>query len=105
MSKQESYTKEYRGEAVKLVLEQGMTMKAASERLGMPLATLHSWVNAAKGSALSKASVTPGSRTVPELEAELSKLRRDFNEMRIERDIIKKAAAYFARESLPGTRT
>jgi len=31
MSKQESYTKEYRGEAVKLVLEQGMTMKTASE--------------------------------------------------------------------------
>ena len=49
--------------------------------------------------------VAIGSRSVPELEAEVSKLRKELAEARMERDIVKKAAAYFARESLPGTRS
>ena len=49
--------------------------------------------------------VAPGSRSVLELEAEVSKLRKELAEARMERDIVKKAAAYFAWESLPGTRS
>lgn len=41
----------------------------------------------------------------PELEAEVTKLRKELAEARMERDIVKKAAAYFARESLPSTRS
>ena len=48
---------------------------------------------------------TPGARTVSELEAENSRLRKELAEARQERDILKKATAYFARESLPGTRS
>jgi transposase len=64
---------------------------------------LATWVKAAK---LGNGAVTaPGSRTVPELEAEVARLRRELAETRMERDIVKKAAAYFAQESLPNTRS
>lgn len=105
MSTKETYTADYRAEAVKLVLSQGLTLAAAAKRLGMPKGTLAHWVSVARGLTSSKAAVAPGARTVPELEAEITKLRRELSEMRMERDVIKKAAAYFARESLPGTRT
>ena len=49
--------------------------------------------------------VALGSRSVPELEAEVSKLRKELAEARMERDNVKKAAAYFAWESLPSTRS
>ena len=105
MSKLERYTQEYREEAVKLVLEQGKTQAEAAQQLGMPQGTRHSWLGIAKGTIASKFGVAPGARSIPELESELAKLRRELNTMRMERDIIKKAAAYFAQESLPGTRT
>lgn len=105
MKSPENYTEAYRLEAVKLVLEQGISLTAAAKRLGMPKGTLSNWVRAAKGLSTRKNAVAPGSRTVPELEAEIAKLRRDLTEARMERDVLKKATAYFARESLPGMRT
>ena len=83
--------------------QRGYTHAEICARLGqIPKATLANWVAAAKRGTLPKAA--PGSRTVPELEAEVTKLRRELAEVRMERDIVKKAAAYFARESLPSTR-
>ena len=53
-----------------------------------------------------KAPGTPvGSQTVADLEQENARLRKELAEARLERDILKKATAYFARESLPGTRS
>ena len=43
-------------------------------------------------------------KPLTEIEMELSKVKKENAELRMERDILKKAAAYFARESLPGTR-
>lgn len=98
-----TYTPEFRAEAVKLVLAQGLSLEEAAQRISMPKGTLANWVSSAKrGSA---GTVMPGSRTVPELEAEVVRLRKELAETRMERDVIKKAAAYFARESLPGTRS
>jgi transposase len=102
MKKQQRYTPEFRAEAVKLVTEQGLSQDEAAKRLGIPKGTIGNWVAAAKGS--SGASV-PGARSVRELEAENAKLRKELAEARMERDILKKATAYFARESLPGTRS
>lgn len=102
MTRSKIYTPEFREEAVKVVLSQGLTLEEAALRLTIPKATLANWVAAAKRGTLPKAA--PGSRTVPELEAEVTKLRRELAEARMERDIVKKAAAYFARESLPSTR-
>ena len=103
MMKTRTYTPELREEAVKLVLAQGLTLGEAAKRIAIPMGTLATWVKAAKRGD-NKVSA-PGSRTVPELEAEVAKLRRELAETRMERDIVKKAAAYFARESLPSTRS
>jgi transposase len=46
----------------------------------------------------------PGSRSVAELEDEIARLRRELAIERMEKEVLKKATAYFARESLPGTR-
>ena len=43
-------------------------------------------------------------KPLTEIEMELVKVKKENAELRMERDILKKAAAYFARESLPGTR-
>jgi transposase len=98
-----TYTPEFRAEVVKLVLAQGLSLEEAAQRIAMPKGTLANWVSTAKrGKA---GTVMPGSRTVPELEAEVARLRKELAETRMERDVVKKAAAYFAWESLPGTRS
>jgi transposase len=98
-----TYTPEFRAQAVKLVLEQGISLEAAAQRLSIPKGTLSNWVMAAKrGSTVPAAP--PGSRSVAELEDEIARLRRELAIERMEKEVLKKATAYFARESLPGTR-
>ena len=53
----------------------------------------------------SKNPSVPGARSAADLEVENTRLRKELAETRMERDILKKATAYFARESLPGTRS
>ncbi len=101
MTTRQTYSTEFRAEAVKLVHEQGLSQGEAASRLGIPKGTLANWVQAAKSGGEKPA---PGARSVTELEAENARLRKELAEARLERDIVKKAAAYFARESLPGTR-
>ena len=97
--KKQSYSPEFRSEAVKLIQKQGLSQEDAAKRLAIPKGTLANWIAAAKRGAPS----TPGAWTVPELEAENSQLRKELAGIRLERDILNKATAYFARESLPGT--
>ncbi len=101
MENPQSYTHEFKAEAVKLVLNQGLSLRDAAKRLSIPKGTLTNWVSPAKGGVVASA---PGARSVAELEAEVAKLRKDLAEARMERDILKKATAYFAKESLQGTR-
>ena len=103
MSKQQRYTPEFKAEAVKLVLEQGKQQSLAARQLGIPEGTLATWVAAAK-SATSTVPI-PGARSAADLLADNTKLRKELAEARMERDILKKATAYFARESLHGTRS
>jgi transposase len=91
-----------REEAVKLVLAQGLSIEQAAARISIPKGTLANWVVAAKRGPVTGA--VPGSRSVADLEAENAKLRKELAEAKMERDIVKKAAAYFAQESLPSTR-
>jgi transposase len=102
MKKQQRYTPEFRAEAVKLVSEQGLSQETAAKRLSIPKGTLGNWVAASKAS--TRASARDG-RSAADLEAENARLRKELAEVRMERDILKKATAYFARESLPGTRS
>ncbi len=96
------YTKEFRGEAVKLVTEEGLSGAAAARRLSLPTSTLANWVKAYKAGKLGDVGKTY--RPLTEMEMELARTKKELVEVKMERDIIKKAAAYFARESLPGTR-
>ena len=102
MKKQQRYTPEFRAEAVKLVSEQGLSQETAAKRLSIPKGTLGNWVAASKASTR---ALAPGVRSAADLEAENARLRKELAEARMERDILKKATAYFARESLHGTRS
>jgi len=100
--KQQHYTPEFRAEAIKLVTEQGLSQKEAAKRLAISKGTLANWVAATKAYSHSSAF---GARSAKDLEAENTRLRKELAEARMERDILKKATAYFAKESLPGTRS
>lgn len=97
--KTQSYSKEFKAEAVRTVLENQLSISEGASRLSIPEGTLGQWVTAAR-----KGLATPGARSVAELESEVMRLRKALNEVQLERDILKKATAYFARESLKNTR-
>lgn len=96
------YTKEFREEAARLVIENGLSTGEAATRLSLPKSTLEAWVRAAKAGKLG--DVGKNRRPLTELEVELAKVKRELIIVKMERDILKKAAAYFAKESLPNTR-
>lgn len=97
----QQYTKEFREQAVRLVSEQALTIPEAAKRLSMSGQTLSNWVFKARHGKL--AGIDEHRKPVTDLEAENTKLKRDLAEARMERDILKKATAYFAKASLPGT--
>ncbi len=84
--KTQRYSKEFKAEAVRTVLENQLSISEGASRLSLPEGTLGQWVTAAR-----KGLNTPGSRTVAELESEVMQLRKALNEARLERDILKKA--------------
>lgn len=84
--KTQRYSKEFKAEAVRTVLENQLSISEGASRLSLPEGTLGQWVTAAR-----KGLGTPGSRTVAELESEILQLRKALNEARLELDILKKA--------------
>ena len=96
------YTKEFREEAVKLVVGGDMSLREVARRLSMAPSTLLNWVKAYEDGKLGDVGKTY--RPLTDIEMELARTKRELAEIRMERDLLKKAAAYFARESLPGTR-
>ena len=98
------YTTEFRQQAVELITRDGLGLAEAARRLSISPKTLTNWVRRAKNGG-SPGGAAPGTRReVTDAEAELSRLRRENAELRMERDILKKSAAYFASESWRGTR-
>ena len=97
----QQYTKEFREQAVQLVQDQKLTIPEAAQRLAMSDKTLANWVFRARQGQLS--GLGESRRPVTDLEAEVSRLKRELVEARMERDILKKATAYFAKAQLPGT--
>ena len=96
------YSKEFREEAVKLVTEGGLSVPQAATRLSIPTNTLRQWIKAAAYGTLQE--VGRSVRQPSDLGIELARVRCELETVKMERDILKKAAAYFARESMPGTR-
>ena len=97
----QQYSPELRAEAVRLVLEHGMTQGEVAKRLSVPKGTIANWVAAAKHGR----GPISGAKTAQELENEIAKLRKELAEVKQEREILKKATAYFAKESQQGTRS
>ncbi len=95
--KSRKYTKEFKQESVNLALTSPSLSKTATE-LGIPVATLHTWTNQLKYNAGPKpASSEPDNRqTMAALIEENRKLHKELAHTREEREILKKAAAYFA---------
>ena len=87
------YTDEFRAEAVKQVLERGFTVVDVAARIGIPKHTLYDWVQKAKKAEKAAA----GSALVGTDSAEMRRLKAELRRVTEERDILKKAAAYFAR--------
>jgi transposase len=92
------YTQEFRLAAVKQVMDGGRSIRQVARSLEMSPGTLGNWVSRTnKGEGLMK---RPPGRPVTELEAELARLKQENARLRIEKEILKKAAAYFAKESM-----
>jgi transposase len=101
MKENRSYSDELKAEAVKMVKDQGLSREEVAKRLMIPKGTIGNWVAAAK---TGKHPAVPGEQSHAELISENNRLRKELTDARMEREILKKATAYFARESLPGTR-
>ena len=89
------YTKELRLEAVRLVSEGGLSAGEAATRLSLPKSTLENWVRAFREGRLE--SIGSSHRPLTEVEIELSRVKRELALVRMERDILKKAAVYLPR--------
>jgi transposase-like protein len=89
------YTEEFRLQAAKLIVEGGATYHRAAQQLGVSDWALRCWVKAFResGHLAAKGQVVP-------LAEELKAARRELAQLRLENEILKKAAAYFAKESL-----
>jgi len=94
--KRPKYTLEFKKDAVKLVIEKGYTHEQAADSLGISLSALGRWVRAERGTA----TVSIENKSVLNLtdQTELMRLRKENERLRMEREILKKAAGIEAKE-------
>ncbi len=87
------FTDEFKAGAIRLVLEEGKTVGAVARELDLTASALAEWVRRAQ------AERTQGRTGLTGVEREeLTRLRKDVRELRMERDVLKKAAAFFAKD-------
>jgi transposase len=91
---QKRFTKEFECEAVRLVQTSGRTQREVAADLGVGLSTLVRWISRSRDRRIDD----PRATGHDDLTAELNRLRRENEVLRQERDILKKATAFFARE-------
>ena len=94
--RQRRFSEEFKRDAVRLVVEEGYTFKAAATAVGVSEQSLRAWH-------AKFAPVPPPcgeEASVQELRDEVARLRKQLQRAELEREILKKATAYFAKESL-----
>ena len=91
------FTREFKLEAVKLIRERGVSVAQAARDLGVHATVLHNWV---RQFASDPEHSFPGHGQMKPEQAEIARLKREVTKLKAERDILKKAAAYFAKESM-----
>ena len=89
------FSREFKLEAVRLVRERGVTVRQAAKDLGIHENVLRSWVRVLAADA---EQAFPGRGKMKPDDAEVARLRRELAKTRTERDILKKAIAYFAKD-------
>ena len=91
------FSREFKLEVVRLVKERGVSVVQASRDLEVGEGVLRRWI---KELTADPGQAFPGQGQLKPEQQELDRLRREVAKLKAERDILKKAVAYFARESL-----
>jgi transposase len=96
----QTYTKEFKDSAIQLALNSEKSVLRIAKELGMHEKTLYSWLTAHRKSHNLEVIAPAKKRSSLEtLEEENRRLRKELKDVKIEREILKKAAAYFAKEA------
>jgi transposase-like protein len=95
MSKRRVFSREYKLAAVKKVVEHGLSYSQVARDLGIRDNLIHSWRKTLEADGTLAAEI----HNSPAIEAELKRLREENRQLRMEKEILKKAAAFFAKEN------
>lgn len=97
MKKRPSYTEEFKIDAVNLVIEQGYRVPEAARNLGMSESALRRWVNVHRED---KTGEPIEQENIATVQAENKTLKKHVKRLEMEREILKKATAFFVNESV-----
>lgn len=95
-TKRRNYTKEFKIEAVRLVTEENYSIREAAESLGVSANSLRSWRKELEKEA---ENAFPGKGKISTRDEQMQRLQEEVRRLRMERDILKKAAAFFANDA------
>lgn len=95
MAKHQHYSKDFKLQAARLVTEQGYSLRDAAERLGVSAWSIRYWIKK-----FQQTAELPAQNQTQPVTDELKELRKENARLRMENDILKKAAAYFAKDSI-----
>jgi transposase len=88
------YPEEFKRQAASLVVDGGRSVRDVARELDVNHETLRNWV-----AAMRKERAAPGGPITPDERAELNRLRRQVAELELEKEILRKAAVFFAKET------
>ncbi len=97
MGTRRTFSREFKLEAVRLIKDRGVSVAQASRDLGLHENVLRKWV---RDAAADPQHAFPGQGQMKPEQAEIDRLKKEVAKLKMERDILKKAAAYFAKESM-----
>jgi transposase len=97
MERRRTFSREFKLEAVRLVTERGVAVAQAAKDLDVHENVLRKWVRELREE---PQEAFPGNDKQKAQDAEIARLRKEVAKLKMERDILKKAAAYFAKESM-----
>ncbi|WP_119344280.1 transposase [Facilibium subflavum] len=94
------YSADFKKEAVKYALESDLTSKEIAANLGVKYKTLMSWISASMKKPTTQAKPVDYKSSYQEMSAKYAELQKELKQTKMERDILKKAAAYFASQNM-----
>lgn len=94
MKKRRKFSRDYKLAAVKKVIEKGLSYREVARDLGIRDSMIRSWRKAFEADGTLQAEI----KNNPSVESELRRLREENRQLKMERDILKKATAFFAKE-------